>query len=342
MRHFCTYFDSRYLVKGLALYRSLVRHGGVMHLWVLCLDDLTYRTLSAMALPGLTPIALADFEAGDTELLEAKGTRSMVEYYFTCTPSLPLYILSREPAVDAITYLDADLYFFASVDPIEEEFAHGSVLIVGHRFPARLKHLESAGIFNVSYLSFRRDQAGLTCLQWWRARCLEWCYDRQEDGRYADQQYLDDWPARFRGVVVLQHPGAGLALWNIEDYPLSIAAGCLRARSAPVVFFHFHGLHRIGRWLYDPNLARYGVCASPLLKRSVYSPYLRECRDIEYLLAPMVPPGSLPFGPARVGNRTPPSGNRLCRIGRTMKQQYLTARQMLGGNLWVVARGHIL
>lgn len=40
LSHFCTYFESNYLVKGLVLYRSLVRHAAPFRPWVLCLDGL--------------------------------------------------------------------------------------------------------------------------------------------------------------------------------------------------------------------------------------------------------------------------------------------------------------
>jgi len=166
--YFCTYFDSNYLIKGLALYRSLIRHARPFRLWVLCFDDLAYETLQRLDLPEIVPISLRDFEEGDKELLQAKGNRSRIEYYFTCTPSLPLYILSNHPEVDVITYLDADLFFFLNPSPIYKELDDGSVLIVGHRFPPHLRHAEVYGIYNVGLLSFRRDDVGLQCLHWWR------------------------------------------------------------------------------------------------------------------------------------------------------------------------------
>ena len=92
MFYFVTYFDCSYLIKGLTLYRSLVRHVSSFRLWILCFDDVTYETLQKLALPEVVPISLREFEEGDEELLQARGNRSRIEYYFTCTPSLSLYI----------------------------------------------------------------------------------------------------------------------------------------------------------------------------------------------------------------------------------------------------------
>ena len=129
--HFCTYFDRNYLPRGLALYRSLARHcQRPFTLWVLCFDATTYRTLDRLCLPGVRLIALDQFEAGDSDLQRAKTERSLVEYYWTCTPSLPLYILRHYPEVELITYLDADLCFYADPMPIYAEMGDGSILIV--------------------------------------------------------------------------------------------------------------------------------------------------------------------------------------------------------------------
>jgi hypothetical protein len=284
MYYFCTYFDQHYLDKGLALYHSLARHCSPFRLWILCMDAVTYRILADMQLPQVELIPLSDFEKDDAQLLKAKQNRSLVEYYFTCTPSLPLYILNHVPEVDIITYLDADLYFFSSVEPVYRELGNGSVLIIGHRFPPALKKREIFGIYNVGMLSFRRDINGLACLHWWRDCCLEWCYDRVEDGRFADQKYLDDWPDRFSGVIVLQHKGVGLAPWNLANYGYSSKDTEFLIDGQPIIMFHFHGVKRINRWICDTDIISYKTRLPDIVKRGLYIPYLEKINQVDLSL----------------------------------------------------------
>ena len=273
--HFCTYFDVNYLARGLVLHESLARHCGLpFTLWVLCMDSETFRVLCEMELPSVVPIALEDFERGDDALLTAKATRSKVEYYFTCTPSLPLYVLNQRPEVDLITYLDADLCFYGDPMPIYEEMRGRSVLAIEHRFLPELRHEEGNGVFNVGFLAFRRDDQGLGCLNWWRDRCLEWCYDRREDGRFADQKYLDEWPRLFSKLCVLEHKGAGLAPWNLANYRVSQDGDRVFVDDQPLVFYHFHGLRRTRRFVYSTNVRRYRARLSPVTRSVLYGQYI--------------------------------------------------------------------
>jgi len=284
MNYFCTYFDINYLAYGLTLYRSLVRQAAPFRLWILCFDVQVFKILEDLCLDGVVPISLEDFEKGDDELLHAKSNRTRMEYYFTCTSSLLLYIWRKEPAAEVISYIDSDLFFFSDPSPIYRELGDNSILIVEHRFPSHLKKWEIYGIYNVGIIVFRRNKEGLECLRWWRSRCLEWCYDRVEEGRFADQKYLDDWPTRFKKVKVLKHKGAGLAPWNVENDLLSFKNGKLSVDSQPLIFYHFHGLKQVGRWLYDPRLQRYGLSAGKILKWKIYGSYFKELkRMVEWL-----------------------------------------------------------
>jgi lipopolysaccharide biosynthesis glycosyltransferase len=134
MRYYCTYFDRNYLVKALALIESLSRHEKTPYrIYVVCLDELTRLLLTKLNLPGVQPIALHDIERGDIKLAEAKKARTLVEYYWTLTPTVIFRILEAHPDIDVLTYLDADLFFYSSPDPIYRELGTGSVLIHEHR-----------------------------------------------------------------------------------------------------------------------------------------------------------------------------------------------------------------
>lgn len=280
-RHFCTYFDSRYAARGFAMIDSLRRASPGMRVFVLCLDAKCLALCHGLAAPDVSPIALAELEAAAPDLAAVKPTRSTLEYYFTCTAAFICHLLQRHPEIPLLTYVDADLFFFANVEPLFDELGDDAVGIIEHRYSARMQAAIVNGRFNVGWLSFRRDERALACLNWWRERCLEWCYDRVEADRFADQKYLDAWPTRFAGVRILRHPGANAAPWNVGDAPVHVRDGLLRVGNAPLLFYHFHGLRRLCPWLYDTRLRFCGVRPDRVLRRCLYHPYLQAVRTWE-------------------------------------------------------------
>ncbi len=296
MYYFCTYYDSHYLKRGLALYQSLRCRSTPFRLYILCMDLRCFDTLQRLRLPHVTLIPLHDLEKDDQNLLRVKQDRTKVEYYFTCTPSLPLFLFRNFEEPDVLTYLDADLFFFETAEEVYHEIADYSIAIIPHRYSPNLHHRYKYGTYNVGWLSFRRDSNGLSCLQWWRERCIEWCYDRVEKDRYADQKYLDQWPYLFKNLVVLQHKGANLAPWNLMNYTLSYDGCKIWVDDQPLVFFHFQGFKQIYRWLYDPNFAGCRVKLDREVKRYLLGPYIQTLMTLDRLDPPDSSKRILPEG----------------------------------------------
>lgn len=280
MYNFCTLFDSNYLSRGLVMYESLNRHCKDFHLYVFTFDNKTFEVLRKFNLLNTTIISLDQFE--DKELLKVKKERSRIEYLWTCSSSIILYILENYK-VDNCTYLDADIYFFSSPKLLIDEIGDNSVIITEHRFTPRYKRYDRHGIYCVQFVFFRNSEQGIKILRWWRDACINWCYITKESGRFGDQKYLDDWSERFRGVHVLQHLGGGLAPWNIQQYDFYLKGTQLFGREKKtkkefeVIFYHFHGL----KFLNNNKVDLGGYEISENVINTFYKPYLGHLEKIK-------------------------------------------------------------
>ena len=275
MHNFCTLFDSHYLTRGVALYESLLENCPEFHLYIYTFDDVSYEILVSLKLSHATIVSLGELE--DEALLEVKSTRSVGEYCWTCTPSIIKHAIETYQ-LPSCTYLDADIYFFADPALLIDELGSQSILITEHRYTPEYNQTKNSGIYCVQFTTFKNDTSGMSALNWWREACIEWCYNRVEDGKFGDQKYLDDWPVRFEGVHVLQHLGGGVAPWNVQQYDLSDPR-------FEVVFYHFHGLKFIQNQMV--NLGKYKY--TPAVLSRVYQPYISHIERINAQLVLISP-----------------------------------------------------
>jgi hypothetical protein len=284
MYNFCTLFDTHYLTRGLALYYSLKKNCNNFHLFIFAFNDKCYEILKKLSLTDVTLISLSEFES--SELLKIKPTRSLAEYCWTSTSSTILYVLEKYK-VGSCTYLDADMFFYSSPQPIFDELGNDSILITEHRYSPKYNKELRAGKYCVQFVTFKNDEFGLKTLKWWRERCIEWCFAKYEDGKFGDQLYLDDWTKRFERVHVLQHLGGGLAAWNVQQYNFSSENGKVigieksTGRKFDAIFYHFHYLRffnngeiELGRRILSQNILNI-----------FYKPYIHYLDEIKLKIA---------------------------------------------------------
>lgn len=262
MEHFVTLFNASYLPQGIALHRSMELHVKPYVLWILCVDNETHDVLTRLNLPNVRQLKLSEFET--PELLKVKRERTIGEYCWTLTPFAPRFVFDADSGVERVTYVDADIWFRQNPEPIFSEFeaASKSVLITDHAYAPEYDQSASSGKYCVQFMTFVRD-GGEAVRKWWEERCVEWCFDRVENGKFGDQKYLDDWPTRFKDDVhVLENKDLILAPWNanIKDH----VKACI---------YHFHGLRIIG----NRNFILHGSYIVPRhVKSEIYFPYCTE------------------------------------------------------------------
>jgi hypothetical protein len=266
---------------------SLKTQGVEFRLWVLCLTDECKVILDALNYPEIKSYSLHEIEKDLPELQNAKKNRSIPEYYFTLSPFWPDWILKNHSELPSITYLDADLEFFASPGCLFDESGNSSIGIIEHRFHHTFNISKRYGRFNVGWVYFRRDRNASLCLAKWKAQCLEWCKDYPEDGKFADQKYLDSWPEDFQNVYVYSNPGANLGPWNLNTHEIKYPREVLLSDNRRVIFYHFHMIKALDEKHVSTSLEIYRVPVE--LRRKLidwlYLPHISRLLEKEAFLA---------------------------------------------------------
>ncbi len=280
MYHFATLFDINYLSRGLCLATSLQDVlKDKFQLFVLALDNETIMYFERNPVSCITVIRMEEIENYFPELNKAKQNRSKVEYYFTLSPCLPLYILKVFSECERITTLDADLYFYSNPNEIFNKYDKNSVFITPHDFSPELQHLQQYGRYNVSFQSFPNSEIGTRVLEDWKEKCLNWCYDYYdvETGRFADQKYLDDWINMYPGIQPIDLATCGRAPWNISSTSLKLRRNRFIVGNEPLVYFHFHHLRINSRYI-GHGLQDYDQYKISKPVRKMYSVYIKLLR----------------------------------------------------------------
>lgn len=276
MRYYCTHFDINYIAHSLSLYHSLVTNGGDFTLFMFCMDDRSMDHLQKMNLSNAVLLSYTQLEAAIPGLAIAKSNRTHVEYFYTCSPASCYYVLQNFEKVDLITYLDADLFFYSSPEPLFAELQEASIGIIEHRFHWLAKRNSVYGIFNVGWINFRKDKDGMNCLVDWMNDCIEWCYQRLEDDKYADQKYLDKWPEQYKDVKILYHKGGNLAVWNIGNYKLTLRGNDIFVDNDKLIFYHFASLKQVDEKIFTSDMSRVLVRTTRIIREKIYIPYIHS------------------------------------------------------------------
>jgi hypothetical protein len=280
--NFVTLFDTNYIDRGKVLYDSLCEHVLNFNLFVVCLDNSTSEILINSKLPNLIIIRLEELEHRYAELKIAKSNRTLVEYYFTLSPFCPKYCLEKF-GLSNICSLDADIKFYSTPIQYFNQLEEYSIIVTPHKFSAYNQDKIKYGIYNVSFQIFKNDAIGKLCLKKWSEDCIYWCKDYldEENNRFADQLYLNNWLEKYRGsIYVINDEVGGIAPWNINNYNLSLKRGRFYSADMELIFYHFHDFRIIQKNYIFHSFQNYGVqCTQGVI--ALYKDYFRKLSNVK-------------------------------------------------------------
>lgn len=280
MRAYCTIFDKNYLYQGVALYNSLKRHAGDFKLYTLCMDPISYSMMQKMESDDLIPINVDKLITPEVSAVRERTSHG--QFCWVCQPLLCQFILETYDD-EMITYLEADSLFFSDPEVLFTELGDKSVSLVSHNFPPNYDYSAKAGRFCVQFNAFRRNDVAQEILEYWKLHCFK--YVKEKPYIVPGQTCLNDWPERFSGVKIIEHHGAGVAPWNIQQFKFEERDSVPYVDGVPIVFYHYHqygmlenGSHQLG----DFPLSRHII-------DTIYKTYVREIAEAERMVRSLDP-----------------------------------------------------
>jgi len=163
-----------------------------------------------------------------------------------------------------------------------------SVLITEHRYTECYDQSATSGRYCVQFMTFKNNEAGLEVLNWWIDKCIDWCFNHFEDGKFGDQKYLDDWHSRFNSVHVLEHLGGGVAPWNVQQYLFQNIKNEVKGKETTsgktfnLIFYHYHAFQYVLNNSFSLSDRSYKLSRNPV--KHIYRPYINALFKAEEVL----------------------------------------------------------
>jgi hypothetical protein len=253
----------------------LQRHAKEFTLYALCMDALAYEVITGLQLPYVVAISVDELINEETDAARKRTTYG--QFCWVCQPLICEFILDKF-GVDMITYLEADSMFFADPEILFRELGNDSVSIVPHAYSPTVDQTEVSGKFCVQFNTFRNNESARKVLDYWKLRCFE--YSKEKPAYYPGQVCLDYFTILFKSVKVIENPGAGVAVWNIQHRAVSIVDGKPMIDNDPIVFYHYHQYRMYTNGLQDLSL--YPITRAAI--RSVYKIYVQEILAVKEMV----------------------------------------------------------
>lgn len=260
--NFCTYFDGNYILRFLSLYYSLKKFNFEFNFYILTLDEKATSFFDNKNFENVFIIKIQEIEQCYPELLNAKKNRSLIEYYFTLSPFLPMFIRQRY-GLEILSYLDADFYFFKNPKNfiLKNIFENSVVLIKQNSHP-------KYGFYNMGWIDYNFTYPEtLDVIKIWSKQCINWCRDIPLDNKYADQKYLDTWTTSLKKIKILAPNYSCLSPWD-DNRVIEKNFDSMKA-------FHFHG-YDLNKNEFTTGFHLYNKIPSKKILEKIFIPYTKE------------------------------------------------------------------
>lgn len=275
MQAACTIVSPNYLRFARTLAASWVAQHPQQRFYVLIVADLQDPEPFRVD-PAFTPVMLPSIDVPHLRAVAMKY--DILELNTNVKPTFLRYLLDTE-GLDAVIYLDPDIFVYSPLTPVFTALAAGATAVLTPHMTSPVfdgkspseQDLLYNGTYNLGFVAVANTPEGRRLLDWWEQRCLEAGFSEGRTGLFVDQKWMNLAPGLFERVVVSRDPGLNMAYWNLHDRTLAptaegyVVEGPVSA-PVPLRFFHFSGVSPDEPEVLSRNTDRYTLDSRPDLR----------------------------------------------------------------------------
>jgi|CZKZ01.1.fsa_nt_gi hypothetical protein len=193
---------------------------------------------------------------------------------------------------NAVLYLDPDIYFYGSLEPVFRELSSHAIVVTPHSLTPILDGKKPSdsefirfGTFNLGFVGVSKCDEAFRFLDWWSQRCLQRGFYEPQLGLSTDQKWIDLAPSFFAGLKILRDPGLNVAFWNLHERTISKRGGTWQVNGDfPLRFFHFSSFTTNSPHSIAGKQSRYEAESRPDLHELLdgYAAKVRENENEQY------------------------------------------------------------
>lgn len=215
-----TIVAKNYIGLGLILEQSIRKYYSDFDFYIVVADE-----PSATDLPQNVIIARHNLDIDGDIWDEMAFKYNLTEFCTAIKPSSITYFLNL--GYKKVIYLDPDILFFSSIEPIFQDLNHYKLVLTPHicsipqygTTDAPETDWTKCGIFNLGFLGVSDSEFSRSILSWWQKRLNHHCFIDSSRGEYTDQKWMDFMPAfcTEKDLLVSKDLGRNLAPWNFFE-----------------------------------------------------------------------------------------------------------------------------
>lgn len=197
--------------------------------------------------------------------------KTFAEKLFTLGPTFTFDVIAGLPEGRRVLYLNSDIFFLRDPHVLWADQEGWDVKLFPHNysFINRIR-LKKFGEFNAGAIAITKSEESLKVIEKWANECASWCFDRAENGKYADQKYLEDFELWSSKVSKAKSKTMNLASW-VSAPKDGDFLNC--------IFYHFHGLVSHGEYVVLPHIQYLRL--SKKLEKNMHRDYLEKLGLLE-------------------------------------------------------------